>query len=116
MAVMLIASVPVVSSAKDRNGRRWRGRDNWDSSSWFRRNRKCRKFRNCHDARDGRWDGRGRDRDRFGNIFWRDRFFNRDRFEDRRWRYSNNDWRNRDYDWRNRDFDTLRTRRVRRYW
>ena len=52
--------------------------------------KKCDKFVNCHDARDGRWDGRGpnRDRDnRFGNIFRRsrrDRDRDRDRWERRR--------------------------------
>ena len=56
--------------------------------------KKCEKFVNCHDARDGRWDGRGPNRDdRFGNIFRRsrrvrdrdrDRHRNHDR--DRRWR------------------------------
>ncbi|MCU1265630.1 MAG: hypothetical protein JWM21_1948 [Acidobacteria bacterium] len=34
------------------NGRAGRGRD-------FYQNGKCGKFVNCHDARDGRWDGRG---------------------------------------------------------
>lgn len=65
--------------------------------------RKCGKFVNCHDARDGRWDGRGprrndsslfgifrrsrRDRDRddrFERRRRRDR--DSDRFERRRWR------------------------------
>ena len=48
--------------------------------------RKCEKFVNCHDARDGRWDGRGPNRrSGFTNIFRRnrrDRDF--DRFERRR--------------------------------
>lgn len=65
------------------------------SSGW---DKKCEKFVNCHDARDGRWDGRGPNRDsRFRNIFrrnhrrdrdrndsWRRR--QRDRDGDRRWR------------------------------
>ena len=63
--------------------------------------KKCSKFVNCHDARDGRWDGRGpnrrsgftnifrrnrrhRDRD-FDNSGRRGRFRNRG-FEDNRWR------------------------------
>ena len=64
------------------------------ASQW---DKKCAKFVNCHDARDGRWDGRGpnRDRDsRFGNIFRRnrrDRDRDSDRWERRR--------RNRDRDW-----------------
>lgn len=102
MATMLVAAVPTTSLGKDRNGRRWRGRDNRDNSSWFRRNRKCRKFKNCHDARDGRWDGRGPNGDRVSNIFWRNRRNrDRDRFENRRWR--------------NRNFDSGRLLRSRRY-
>lgn len=70
-----------------------------------RGDKKCEKFVNCHDARDGRWDGRGpnRDRDfRFGNIFRRNR---RDR--DRDWDDRGDDrWerrrRNRDRDWEDR--------------
>jgi len=64
--------------------------------------KKCEKFVNCHDARDGRWDGRGRrDRDsRFRNIFGRSR---RDRDRDDRWerrrRHRDRDWNNRR--WRN---------------
>ena len=66
--------------------------------------KKCDKFVNCHDARDGRVDGRGpnRDRDdRFGNIFRRSRR-NRDRDRDDRWerrRRRNRDWDDRR--WRN---------------
>ena len=61
--------------------------------------KKCEKFVNCHDARDGRVDGRGPNRrSRFSNIFGRNRrdrdFENvsrrgriRDRdFEHNRWR------------------------------
>ena len=52
-----------------------------------RLDKKCSKFVNCHDARDGRWDGRGPDRrSRFSNVFRRNRR-NRDRdFDDNRWR------------------------------
>ena len=70
---------------------RGRGRDrNFD--------KKCEKFVNCHDARDGRWDGRGpnRDRDsRFGNIFRRSR---RDRDRDDRWERRRRHRRDRDWD------------------
>src|SRR6185503_21218704 len=58
--------------------------------------KKCEKFVNCHDARDGRWDGRGpnRDRDsRFRNIFGRNR---RDRDRNDRWERRR---RHRDRDW-----------------
>ena len=58
-----------------------------------RMDKKCAKFVNCHDARDGRWDGRGPDRRT--NIFRRHRR-NRDRdFDNNRWRRRNRD---RDFD------------------
>ncbi|HEY2963415.1 MAG TPA: hypothetical protein VGJ37_13410 [Pyrinomonadaceae bacterium] len=56
--------------------------------------RKCAKFVNCHDARDGRWDGRGPRRNA-RNTFWtRNRWshsrrnhdhWNRDRWNRDRW-------------------------------
>ena len=39
--------------------------------------RKCAKFKNCHDASEGRWDGRGPRGNRVGNILGR-RWRNRD--------------------------------------
>jgi hypothetical protein len=61
-----------VSTNANAQGRGRRG-GNWD--------KKCSKFVNCHDARDGRWDGRGPNR-RIGvtNIYRR---HHRDR--DRDW-------------------------------
>ena len=56
--------------------------------------RKCAKFVNCHDARDGRWDGRGPNR----RVSLADRIFRRSR-------------RNRD---RDRDFDRITRRRRNR--
>jgi|KBSSwiStaDraftv2_1062776.scaffolds.fasta_scaffold933880_2 hypothetical protein len=64
--------------------------------------KKCEKFVNCHDARDGRWDGRGPNRRTgFNNDFRRnrrhrdrdfDRISRRDRFRrDRDWQH--NRWR-----------------------
>jgi hypothetical protein len=60
--------------------------------------KKCAKFVNCHDARDGRWDGRGPNR----RITWRDRIFrrtrrNRDRDSDRIIRGRRNRDRDRDF-------------------
>lgn len=72
---MLALSVPTTSLGKDHGQKGRRNRDNWD---WSRRDRKCRKFVNCHDARDGRRDGRGPRADRVGNIDWRNRIRNRD--------------------------------------
>lgn len=65
--------------------------------------KKCSKFVNCHDARDGRWDGRGPQRNTsvVGRIFRRNRRDRDDVREGRRGR-------------RNRDFDHNRTRRRRR--
>ena len=69
-----------------------------------RSDKKCAKFVNCHDARDGRLDGRGPNR----RTSSRDRFFRRNR-------------RNRDFDRRirvrrdrDRDFDRDRVWRHRR--
>lgn len=69
--------------------------------------KKCAKFVNCHDARDGRWDGRGPDR-RTGlgdRIFRRNRRSrDRDRDWDRTTRRRRNRDRDRDFE-RDRDFD-----------
>jgi len=55
--------------------------------------KKCSKFVNCHDARDGRWDGRGPRRSGFDvtNIFRRSRR-NRDSDRGERRRRHNRDW------------------------
>ena len=70
-----------------------------------RSDKKCAKFVNCHDARDGRLDGRGPNRrdDGFGNIFRRGRR-DRDRDSDnisRRRRNRDRDWDD-DRRWRRR--------------
>ena len=52
--------------------------------------RKCGKFVNCHDARDGRWDGRGPRRD----LSLTDRIFRRSRrTRDRDWDNNRRHWR-----------------------
>jgi hypothetical protein len=86
--------------------------------------KKCDKFVNCHDARDGRWDGRGPQRrlssdDRLFGRNRRDRRFDDDDFRYRRnRRFDDDDFRYR----RNRRFDdddsrwiSLRDRRERRF-
>ena len=95
LGLLMMLNVATDAMGQGRNRRVFRNSD-----------RKCDKFVNCHDARDGRWDGRGprRDRDGFSlrNIFGRsrrDRDF--DRFERRRSR-------------RDRDFDRFEHRRWRR--
>src|SRR5215470_5355426 len=51
-ASILVLVLPVISSAQGRgNGKGNGGGPDMD--------KKCAKFVNCHDARDGRWDGRG---------------------------------------------------------
>jgi hypothetical protein len=86
--ILVLSLLMVVSVATDAmgqgRGRRARGFD-----------KKCEKFVNCHDARDGRWDGRGPNRrSDFTNTFRRRR--NRDRdFESIRWRRRQRD---RDFD------------------
>ena len=65
--------------------------------------KKCAKFVNCHDARDGRWDGRGpRRRDSLTDrIFRRSRRNrDRDRDSDRITRRRRNRDRDFDRDWR----------------
>jgi hypothetical protein len=85
--------------------------------------KKAEKFINGHDARDGRWDGRG-PRDRFGDRRFRDGGF---RFGDRRFRdggfrfrdrRDRDEWRDRFRDRRNRDEwrDRFRDRRHRDEW
>ena len=89
MTLLLALSVPVTSLAKDHQNRN-RGRGKHDNWSWSKHNRKCGKFVNCHDARDGRWDGRGPRGNRVGNIVWRTRYRNRVNA-------NNNIWLNRRY-------------------
>jgi hypothetical protein len=62
LGLILVLAVPTVSFAQGR-GRGWgRGRDRHV-------NKKLGKFINGHDARDGRWDGRGPNRGvRIGDI------------------------------------------------
>lgn len=68
--------------------------------------KKCAKFVNCHDARDGRWDGRGPNRTGFS-----DRLFSRNRRHHDRDR----DWERMSRRRRNRDRDQYRERWRRRY-
>jgi hypothetical protein len=106
MAVAVNLALSDLTLAKDK---RWQGRFN---------DKKAEKFINGHDARDGRWDGRG-PRARF--IDRRDRFDFRDRrdrfdFRDRRDRFDFNRARRDRFDFRNNDCrdDLRRFRTVRR--
>jgi hypothetical protein len=82
-----------------RNSFEGRGRDqNW----------KCGKFVNCHDARNGRWDGRGPNRNfaRGANVGYRRRYNMNDYWQRRHLTYRTNDlssrWRYRNRMWRER--------------
>ena len=73
MSLFLLASLPSVTSAQGRG----RGQE-----------KKLDRFVNGHDARDGRWDGRGPvfgRRTGYNNVFWQQR--RGDRFRDRERRH-----------------------------
>ena len=106
-SVLVLLMILSVSSdvLGQRRNRRVFGRNNND--------KKCAKFVNCHDARDGRWDGRGPNRrEGLGDIIFgrsrrnrdRDRDWDRDRDRDRDrdWDRTTRRRRNRD---RDRDYD-----------
>src|ERR671913_34435 len=79
VVLLLIIAVPATSFGKDR-GRRGPGGDSND--------KKCGKFVSCHDAREGRWDGRGPRRDssrRSWRSNRRDDDWRRDRRRDNRY-------------------------------
>ena len=94
LAILVVIGMPFDAFSQGRGRGRDRGRDNWNSGL----GRKCDKFVNCHDARDGRVDGRGprnsgqwddrnswrrrRDRDDDNNRRYRRRH---DNHRDRRW-------------------------------
>lgn len=98
--ILVLSLLMVVSVATDAMGQ-GRGRR---SSRGF--DKKCGKFVNCHDARDGRWDGRGPNRR--SSYFRRRRHRSWDRDRD----FDNRRWSRRDRD-RDRDFNHDRWRRRR---
>ena len=64
LAALSLLTVVTPSNAAAQG--RGRGRNN---SVW---GKKCDKFVNCHDARDGRWDNRGPRRQTYRNrVYWR---------------------------------------------
>src|ERR1051326_2559700 len=104
--VVLVLALPAASLAQGRGRGNGRGRGyDWDN------NKKCAKFVNCHDARDGRWDGRGPNRT---TRTWQNGIYSRgDRIGYRNRRYSTNDYwrrrhityrRNSDMNWRYRNY------------
>ena len=97
LGILVVGLVILFGASSDAMAQgRGRGNSHFD--------KKCEKFVNCHDARDGRWDGRGPNRrTAYTNNFrryrrYRDRDFDRisrrDRFRrDRDWQH--NRWRHR---------------------
>jgi hypothetical protein len=81
-AFLLALLLPMTGLAADKQGRKHNG-------DFDKRYRKCAKFVNCHDARDGRWDGRGPRRN-FHNRSWRSNYGygSRNRWEPRRDRFN----------------------------
>ena len=73
LGLILLLAMPVLTFAQGRGRGRGRGADV---------DKKCGKFVNCHDARDGRWDGRGPDRTRRDRDIFRSRRNRRDRDDD----------------------------------
>ena len=72
LALLIMIGLPMDAMSQGRGRRVGRGLD-----------KKCEKFVNCHDARDGRWDNRGPRRrlslgDRIRNRNRRNRRFNDD--------------------------------------
>lgn len=83
MALLLAFAVPETALGQSRGRARHNG--DWSNRNWSKHNKKCGKFVNCHDARNGRLDNRGPRGDRVGNVVSRNRFRNR----------NNDDWRRR---------------------
>ena len=124
MSLLLALAVPATTMGQGRS----RGRHNgdWSNRKWSN-SKKCDKFVNCHDARDGRWDNRGARGDRVGNMALRKRIRERNRLfnnNDGNWRnvrrnrnqnFNDNDWSRRGLVNRNRDLndgrDSSRNRR-----
>ena len=98
-AAVLLTIVPSLSLAQGHGNGRGRGHNvDWSNNqdrsnrNWRRHyDKKCGKFVNCHDARNGRVDGRGPQGTRVGNYVWRDgrrvRAYNTNYRTDRNRRY-----------------------------
>jgi len=73
IGLLLALAIPATALGQDRGRGQWRrqvGNTGWPTRtrSLSRYDKKCAKFRNCHDASDGRWDGRGPRGSRVSNI------------------------------------------------
>jgi len=73
VGLLLAMAIPATALGQGRcrgQGRRQDGNIGWPTrtTSLSQYDRKCAKFRNCHDASEGRWDGRGPRGSRVSNI------------------------------------------------
>jgi len=96
LALLLAVALPTTALGQGR------GRGHGRGGIFGNSKNKCGKFVNCHDARDGRLDGRGPRGTRVGNVLWRNRIRNRrhrnfdnDRYIIRNRRVNRDYWRNR---------------------
>lgn len=96
LAILLI--IPATAFSQGRGRGRADNGQNW----------KCQKFVNCHDASDGRWDGRGPRRRVDDDLLYRR---GRGRYDDERYRYGS--YRNRRSDDDERDYRRGRYRNRR---
>ena len=69
LTVLLAVMIPDTASGQGRG----RGQRRGGLFGNTHTKNKCGKFVNCHDARDGRVDGRGPRRDSLGNLIFRNR-------------------------------------------
>ena len=72
LTVFLAVAIPATALGQGRGHGKGHGQTygqgrGYDQTWHNSNNKKCAKFKNCHDARDGRWDGRGPRGDRVGN-------------------------------------------------
>ena len=73
IGLLLALAIPATALGQSRGRGQWRRQDGntgWPTrtSSLSKYDKKCAKFRNCHDASEGRWDGRGPRGSRVSNI------------------------------------------------
>jgi len=99
VGIALMALLIVLSASFDAMGQgRGRRGSRFDNSRF---DRKCEKFVNCHDARDGRWDGRGPNRRfRYTSRYWRARRYRDFDRDGRRRRHRDRDFDRDDFWWR----------------
>src|SRR5262249_2429788 len=82
-ALVLLLGLSVSSPALGQGRGHGHGRDGFGNFD-----KKCGKFVNCHDARDGRWDGRGPRRTSVSNGFWTRHHWSRTRRHHDRWNHN----------------------------